>query len=243
MTLKEAEIPHRGQGSVRTDGYAIVPGVLGLDAIGAALDILRTIDRSRPEVMAGNALFAIRNVLSLAPGLLRTIWTDRLSSLVREHLGDNAFITKSIYFDKPSGSNWAVASHQDISISIDRAADVPGFSGWTNKRGIIGAIPPLHILESALTIRLHLDATDGTNGALHVIPGSHRAGIVPAPPVTRTEVICAVPQGGAMLMRPLLFHASRRSLSNAPRRVLHLEFNHLDLPEGLQWAERRSLPT
>lgn len=29
-------------------------------------------------------------------------------------------------------------------------------------------------------------------------------------------------------MRPLLFHASRRSSSDRPRRVLHLEFNDLE---------------
>lgn len=56
-------------------------------------------------------------------------------------------------------------------------------------------------------------------------------------------VTCDVPKGGAMLMRPLLHHASRRSTSDGPRRVLHIEFNHLDLPAPLEWAERRALPS
>jgi len=44
-------------------------------------------------------------------------------------------------------------------------------------------------------------------------------------------------------MRPLLMHASSRSITDKPRRVLHLEFNDLELPEPLRWSERQDLPT
>jgi hypothetical protein len=41
-----------------------------------------------------------------------------------------------------------------------------------------------------------------------------------------------------MLMKPLLLHASSRSTSARPRRVIHLEFSNVELPQGLAWRER-----
>ncbi|WP_162549742.1 phytanoyl-CoA dioxygenase family protein [Hymenobacter nivis] len=49
-----------------------------------------------------------------------------------------------------------------------------------------------------------------------------------------------MPAGGAMLMKPLLLHASSRSTSDRPRRVIHLEFSAQELPAGLAWRERRA---
>ena len=54
---------------------------------------------------------------------------------------------------------------------------------------------------------------------------------VPNPP----EQLCPVPAGGALLMRPLLQHASSKSSSGKPRRVLHFVFAPRALPQGLRW--------
>jgi hypothetical protein len=51
-------------------------------------------------------------------------------------------------------------------------------------------------------------------------------------------VVCTVPRAGAMLMRPLLLHASSECAVSEPRRVIHLEFATDELPHGLQWHER-----
>ncbi|MGI4865290.1 MAG: phytanoyl-CoA dioxygenase family protein [Janthinobacterium lividum] len=91
---------------------------------------------------------------------------------------------------------------------------------------------------------MHLDDCDATNGALKVVPGSHQRGVVPAETIatqTATAAVCAVPAGGAMLMKPLLLHASNRSTSDRSRRVIHLEFSAAELPEGLAWRERRAV--
>jgi hypothetical protein len=50
-------------------------------------------------------------------------------------------------------------------------------------------------------------------------------------------VTCAVPKGGVMLMKPLILHASNKSTSERNRRVIHLEFSDIDLPDGLDWRE------
>ena len=104
--------------------------------------------------------------------------------------------------------------------------------------------PPVAVLENVVTLRIHLDDCDATNGALRVVPGSHRHGVVAAATIashTSQATVCAVPAGGAMLMKPLLLHASNRSTSSRPRRVLHLEFASVELPAGLAWRERKGL--
>jgi hypothetical protein len=64
-----------------------------------------------------------------------------------------------------------------------------------------------------ISIRLHLDACDEFNGALHVFPGSQRAdrnGEAEIPSVLANSQAHAFVVGrcGALLMRPLLLHAS-----------------------------------
>jgi ectoine hydroxylase-related dioxygenase (phytanoyl-CoA dioxygenase family) len=89
-------------------------------------------------------------------------------------------------------------------------------------------------------MRLHLDATDEANGALRVIAGSHRHGRLESNVMRnlkqRSEVVlCRVPKGGALLMRPLLVHASSAGSQPTHRRVIHLEFSADHLPGGLEW--------
>ena len=50
-------------------------------------------------------------------------------------------------------------------------------------------------------------------------------------------VTCNVAQGGVMLMRPLLLHASSAAADPSHRRVLHLEYSAADLPGGLRWHD------
>jgi ectoine hydroxylase-related dioxygenase (phytanoyl-CoA dioxygenase family) len=91
-----------------------------------------------------------------------------------------------------------------------------------------------------LTIRLHLDDAGKENGALRVLPGSHRHGKLEAESIARlrdsiAEECIDAAAGDIFLMRPLLLHASGRSTSDRRRRVLHIEYCGLDLPDGLVW--------
>jgi ectoine hydroxylase-related dioxygenase (phytanoyl-CoA dioxygenase family) len=81
------------------------------------------------------------------------------------------------------------------------------------------------------------------NGALGVIPGSHNGGVknARAIPLENTVKTCTVERGGVMIMKPLLMHASNRSTSDKQRRVIHIEFANLNLPEGLEWSEYYSI--
>lgn len=92
-----------------------------------------------------------------------------------------------------------------------------------------------------MAIRIDLDGSDAANGALRVLPGTHRLGVLP--PARTTELASRtghvhVPAGGALLMRPLLLHAWSRATAAAHRRIVHIEFAAEQLPAGLTFADR-----
>lgn len=183
-------------------------------------------------------LFAIRNFLGQSESISRIVFNEKLKAIIRQEFGENYFVVKSIYFDKPASSNWFVSYHQDLTISVDKKADIPGFGPWTAKHGYYGVQAPVEILENIFTIRIHLDDTNEDNGALKVIPQTHRNGVRRMNDlVVVNEVSCNVPKGGIMLMKPLLMHRSSRSKNEKRRRVIHIEFSDMALPGGLHWAE------
>ncbi|MGI4740038.1 MAG: phytanoyl-CoA dioxygenase family protein [Janthinobacterium lividum] len=225
-------------------GFAILPQLYAPSEIAALLQCIEGAPAASPNFRRNQDVFAIRNLLSEVPALWPLLDTSALRGLLGELFPAGCHLTKGIYFDKPAGSNWLVAWHQDLMINVDRRADLSGFGPWTAKAGWVAVQPPAAVLENTVTIRLHLDDCDATNGALKVVPGSHQCGVVPAETIatqTATATVCAVPAGGAMLMKPLLLHASNRSTSDRPRRVIHLEFSAAELPAGLAWRERRAV--
>jgi len=180
-----------------------------------------------------------------------------MRALVEPVLGSRARVVRGILFDKTPAANWKVAWHQDLTIAVRRQVEAnvrvaangqveaEGYTAWSVKAGITHVQPPVSVLERMLTLRVHLDATDEENGALSVLPGSHDAGRLSAEEISvwrerESPVVCPVPQGGVMAMRPLLLHASAKSTRLDHRRVLHFEYV-ADitgvLPEGIEWHE------
>ncbi len=224
-----------------TQGFAIIPELYAPAEIAALLHCLESAPAAGPNFRRSQEVFAIRNLVGEIPALWPLLRTAKLREVLAELFPAGCHLTKAIYFDKPAGSNWLVAWHQDLMINVAQRADQPGFGPWTAKAGWVAVQPPAAILENTVTLRLHLDDCDATNGALKVVAGSHCQGVVPAERIasqTATPAVCAVPAGGAMLMKPLLLHASSRSTSARPRRVIHLEFSGAALPAGLAWRER-----
>ena len=164
----------------------------------------------------------------------------RTLDVVRPFLPDSPRPVRAIYFDKSPSSNWLVAWHQDLTISVAHQAETPGFGPWSTKDRLIHVQPPVSVLQNMITLRLHLDDTDATNGALRLLPGSHCHGRLTAPDIERLrattpEETCRASRGDALLMRPLILHASGRSTSDGHRRILHIEYAGSDLPHGLIW--------
>lgn len=64
---------------------------------------------------------------------------------------------------------------------------------------------------------------------LRVLPGTHMLGVLTDHEVEECvdmiqSVNCLAPKGGVIMMRPLTVHASPKSQSSIPRRVLHIEY-------------------
>ncbi|WYZ21530.1 phytanoyl-CoA dioxygenase family protein [Flavobacterium soyae] len=137
-----------------------------------------------------------------------------------------------------------MAYHQDLTISVDTKIEVENFENWTIKQNQFAVQPPKEILEDNFTVRIHIDTTTKENGALKVINNSHSKGILRIEKLNfenEKETICEVEKGGIMIMKPLLFHASKKTTNNERRRVIHIEFSKQELPSGLEWSERKIL--
>jgi hypothetical protein len=201
-------------------------------------------EREKLIAAAGQDIKAGRRDLLASPAVSALAYSERVLNLVRPHFEREPFPVRAIYFDKSPETNWLVPWHQDLTLAVRDRIESPGFGPWSTKEGIPHVQPPPEILEQMLTVRLHLDDADQSNGALRVLLGSHRFGRLSRQSIeklqtTHAEYLCAVPAGGAMVMRPLLLHASSRSVSSLRRRVLHLEYAFFGLPFGLHWHVKR----
>ncbi|MDR6193477.1 phytanoyl-CoA dioxygenase family protein [Siphonobacter sp. SORGH_AS_0500] len=228
------------QKQIAQEGFAVTEPIFEPSEIHTLLEQIAELDTDKSTFRKTNDLFAIRQFFKEAPETLATVFNEKLKTLVTQTFGKDFFIVKSIYFDKPEQSNWFVAYHQDLTISVDRKVEEKGFGPWTVKQNQFAVQPPLTILENNFTIRIHLDDTHEQNGALKVIPGSHLKGIYRPDTIDwtqETEAVCSVSAGAVMFMKPLLLHASSRTTNQQRRRVIHIECSNTPLPESMQWSE------
>jgi hypothetical protein len=215
-----------------SQGFVVVSSVLGAPERRELVDALGPVDGAGRRGMLG------------VPAVAKLARSATLMDLVRPHLGPAARPVRGIYFDKSAESNWVVGWHQDVTLAMREQRDVLGFGPWSVKDGVPHVTAPATCLEQMLAVRLHLDDADEENGALRVLAGSHRFGRLADTRIDGLvrelpELLCHAAAGDALLMRPLLLHASRRSTSTRQRRVLHLEYAGFELPGGLEWNEAR----
>lgn len=218
--------------SLGKDGFEIVSSLL----TEAEVEALRTALTSL-KVAPGH-----RNLMRRVPDVEELAASPKILGLLEELFGAKPIPLRSIFFDKTPKANWLVPWHQDLSIAVKQRIDLRGYGPWSMKDGVPHVQPPFEVLEVMVTIRLHLDDCDESNGSLRVIPGSHRLGRLDTASIAQLrlrqkEVTCAVRSGDALLMRPLLLHASSEASAPAHRRVIHLEYAACPLPDGLEWAE------
>jgi len=185
---------------------------------------VRYLDQKVPEV---KALINSPDIRKITEQLLKKDFKD-------------IHLVRAIYFNKTAEKNWGVLWHQDKTIAVNQQLDIQGWGPWTVKDGVQHVEPPLEVLENMITLRLHLDPANTENGCLRVIPGSHKKGIVPVSEIQENlkpeDIIdCQVQAGDVVVMKPHIFHSSRKSLKPAHRRVIHLEYASYDLPDGLKW--------
>lgn len=184
--------------------------------------------------------YGVRNLLNQSPEIRKLAESEKIKALVKEVLGLNSKPVRAIFFDKTAEVNWKVPWHQDLTIAVKEKRETENFTAWTLKAGIQHVQPPISILEKMLTVRIHLDDADETNGALKVISKSHKLGRLSADEIqilrkSNKPEICCVESGEAFLMRPLLVHSSSAGTNPTHRRVIHIEFSAENLPNNLEW--------
>lgn len=229
---------------LKETGFTTVESIYSDTEIEQIIMAISHADSSKETFRKSNDLFAIRQFLKEIPEAANYIFNHKLKKIISEYFGTNYFVVKSIYFDKPETSNWYVAYHQDLTISVNQKIEIENFGPWTIKQNQFAVQPPIEFLENMYTIRIHLDDTDENNGALRVIPKSHVKKIYRPETIdwtTENESICKVAKGGIMIMKPLILHSSGRTTNNNKRRVIHIEFSNTELPDGLHWAERMNV--
>ncbi|SIO59288.1 Phytanoyl-CoA dioxygenase (PhyH) [Singulisphaera sp. GP187] len=235
---RHSELP----GVLQRAGFAIVADLIDPRVISELIDAIDAIPPQGLVLERGGSVYAMRNVLSVVPASRALAESAPLTTLTRAVLGPGAFVVRGLLFDKTPEANWGVPWHQDLTIAVKARTDAAGYGPWTIKGGIPHVQPPVSVLERMLTVRVHLDDSDEERGPLRVVPGSHAAGRLGAeatrdwltrvPPET-----CLVPRGGALLMRPLILHASSPAEASGRRRVIHLEYAAAPLPGDVTWFE------
>jgi len=211
-------------------GYFVIPGVI--DAV---------LNRRLGAFVA-----AFANDSAGSRRLLDESWCTYLAGALRGDTRIRSLLPRDVVavqctlFDKSPTKNWLVSLHQDLSIPVKARVDSPECSGWSEKEGQVYVQPPVNVLERLVAVRVHIDDCPAESGALRVVPKSHVEGRLSKERAEELrsehgDTVVPVARGGALVMRPLLLHASSKATSLAPRRVLHFVFGPPKLPGGLEW--------
>jgi hypothetical protein len=203
-----------------------------------------------PPALCDSLCFALSTSLPIRAGsraLLAHPTCRQLAVVIKNHpeirplLPPSTVAVQCTLFDKTPETNWLVSLHQDLSIPVRARIESDRCGTWSRKEGQWFVQPPGELLNRLVAVRVHLDPSTAENGPLRVVPGSHRFGRLTACEADMHrknlgETTVHSPRGGALIMRPLLLHASSKATSPAHRRVLHVLFGPRDLPLGLEWA-------
>lgn len=207
---------------VEERGFAILPEALLRQEVEQLLDELDQCPLRRSKAGIRHAL-RHPAVAALAQG-------SRLLHIAQEILGAEAQPFRATLFDKSPQANWLVVWHQDTALPLRERRDTPGWGPWSVKDGVAYAHAPASALRRVAALRIHLDDSSADNGPLRVLPGTHTQGVLSDDAIQELAaqnqpLDCLVPQGGVLVMKPLLVHASSKSQTEMPRRVLHIEYS------------------
>jgi len=149
-------------------------------------------------------------------------------------LGHGAMPFRVTFFDNSPDSNWLVAWPQDTALPLVDRREAPGWGPWAHS--------PAAALQQVLALRVHPDHLTAAHGPLRVLFCTHERRVLTDEEIRQRagesqRIARTVAAGGVVRMRPLLLHASSKSLSDQPRRVVHIEYAAaLGIGDGLELA-------
>lgn len=105
---------------ISSKGFAVVENIYSEKEIENILAGISEADSSGPAFRKSDGLFAIRRFFKEISSAIHLVFSPKLVHLINTVFGQEFFVVKSIYFDKPGKSNWFVSYHQDLTISLAR---------------------------------------------------------------------------------------------------------------------------
>lgn len=222
-------------------GYVLLRGSfdeIEIDRMRREVESILASNAADAAILKGRAspAYGARNLLQYWPDCVKLLDSNLLRNALREILGADGGAVRALFFDKPPGHSWALPWHRDYTIAVREHRPSSLFLKPTVKAGTPHVEAPNSLLQTMITVRIHLDDMSEANGALRVVPGSHLQ-----PDSSPAEsVIIECQAGDVLLMRPLLLHASGHSETGTTRhrRIVHLECAPSPmLPDGLEWHD------
>src|SRR6516162_3541730 len=195
-----------------------------MDAIEATFDVHGfervTAILSHEEVAVVSASLSS---IAEARNLLDSAWCKALAHRIRQHpivaaaLHSAPACVQCTYFEKNEHRNWLVALHQDLAVPAKERVEHALLKAWSRKDGQHFVQAPTTLLDQLVAVRLHIDACDVENGPLRLVAGSHQYGKLSSDRSTTLrnqwgEIVCTANAGDALLMRPLVLHASSKAI-------------------------------
>ncbi|MEM9014480.1 MAG: phytanoyl-CoA dioxygenase family protein [Pseudomonadota bacterium] len=168
---------------------------------------------------------------------------DVINKTIRHLTGKDASPTRIIFFDKTTSANWSLGWHQDRVIAVRERKAIAGYNKWTVKGGTIHVEPPFEVMENSITVRISVDPADHNNGALEILPGSHRLGKLSDSrsaalgEISEAKTLETNPGDIVFLSTPIL-HRSGPSRTSRRRRTIQIDYSWAPLPKPLEWAFR-----
>lgn len=224
------------------NGFGVIENVLDAETVFHLGNELSKITDTNSVSKRNGSIYGMRNLCNLSAEIGKFSESEIVKNISQSFLGKNAKMVRAIYFNKTAEANWKVPWHQDLTIAVKEKRATSDFSAWTIKAGVQHVQPPLRILEKMITLRFHLDDADETNGALKILPKTHKKGRLSASEIkswreANETHLCSVKKGDCLIMRPLILHSSSAGKNPKNRRVIHFEFAAEELPNGLKWYE------
>jgi hypothetical protein len=225
---------------LHASGFVCCSGAIGERTLDRLLDACAPVANVEQSRHRSGSTYGIRGLLWSSPRLSAELDASGVSSLARSFLGATAFPVDAIFFDKQADANWSVPGHQDRLMPIESGSAAPK----TIRNGIHYVEPSQETLAALVALRVHFDAVGPDEGALAVVPESHRHGIlgtgaIRVVPLTDYRT-CVVARSDVLVLRPLVLHRSGRRAGPGHRRVLHIVYAAAQPSNGPRW---KALPT